>query len=104
MENWTSDTEKELTQIIKDWLKQKGKTQAQFKYILNSETSRMPALIEKLKEEYLLGGLPKLASKLCQIESEWISNEDPIQQDSQKEDPFGQLDLVLQEIIEEYDK
>ena len=66
----------------------------------------MPALLETLKKEYLQGGLPKVASRLCIIEESWSNNKhlgkepetstlkNPI-------DPFDQLDLLLEEIRED---
>tara|TARA_B100000700_G_C14346536_1_gene535173 strand:- start:7 stop:318 length:312 start_codon:yes stop_codon:yes gene_type:complete len=103
MKNWTADVEKELTQIIKDWLKQQGKTQADLKSSLNSESSRMPLIIDVLKKEYLLGGLPKLAARLCQIEMDWKLKDKNKESKVNAQDSFGQLDLVLQEILEDYD-
>ena len=34
----------------------------------------MPALMEVLEREHRLGGLPRLAAKLCSIEADWINN------------------------------
>ena len=52
MAKWNSQIEEELTILIKDWLKQKGKTQKDLRKILNASSDRMPTLIEVLKKEY----------------------------------------------------
>ena len=102
MKKWSDEIEAELSLLIKEWLKQHGKTQKDLKLTLGTDSERMPALIKILKKEYLLGGLPKLASKLCTIEENWHK---PIQTErtnqSNKKDPFSQLDLLLEELKED---
>tara|TARA_Y100001968_G_scaffold320056_1_gene352496 strand:- start:256 stop:579 length:324 start_codon:yes stop_codon:yes gene_type:complete len=102
MTKWDEATEEELTLLIKDWLKQQGKTQADLKTSLEAISSRMPALIDALKKEYYIGGLPQLARKLCFIEETWSkSHSDPDNKKEPLEDPFGQLDLLVKEIKED---
>ena len=92
--------EVEITLLIKDWLKQKGKTQKDLRKVLNASSDRMPSLLESLKKEYHQGGLPKLASVLCKIEEAWSVN-NQIFSDETKSDPFSQLDLLLEELKED---
>ena len=101
MTPWTEGTKEELAAIIKDWLKQQGRTQADLSKSLQALSSRMPALIEVLERDYQLGGLQKVAAHLCSVEKEWNgSQEDPSIKPSDS-DPFGQLDLILEEIRED---
>ena len=46
-------------------------SQKDLKQSLNGVSERMPALIEILHKEYLSGGIPKVASRLCEIEESW---------------------------------
>ncbi len=101
MAKWTPEIEEEIILLIKDWLKQKGRTQADLKRSLQSESSRMPALIEVLKKDFMQGGLPKLAGRLCSIESEWASSPQTNNNIEETEDPLGQLDLLLEELRDE---
>ena len=71
MPKWTQKLEEDLTLLIKDWLKHNGKTQVDLREHLKTNSSRMPALIESLRKEYSLGGIPKVAQKLCEIENDW---------------------------------
>ena len=61
MNKWSPEIEKKLTALIKDWLKQHGRTQADLKNSLQADSSRMPAILDILKRAYLRGGLPKIA-------------------------------------------
>ena len=95
--------EEELVVVLKDWLKHQGRTQADLRRSLRATSTRMPALMEVLEREHQRGGLPKLAARLCSIEAEWERNPSPDgaldrKADSNEADPFGQLDLLLQEI------
>ena len=101
MERWNKHIEEEITLLIKDWLKQKGKTQKDLRNILNASSERMPVLIETLKTEYSSGGLPKLAGVLCSIEETWSEHNHPKEKEERNSDPFGQLDLLLEEIKED---
>ena len=51
MARWSSQIEEELTLLLKDWLKQQGRTQADLKRSLKAESTRMPALMNILKTE-----------------------------------------------------
>ncbi len=106
MKKWSPQLEEELALLIKDWLKTKERTQADLRRSLNSESSRMPALLENLKKEYLKGGMRNIAKILCQVEKGWANKNDHVQPDTtatktQDVDPFGQLDLLLEEIRED---
>ena len=68
MTNWSPEIESELTLLIKEWLKHHGRSQADLQEQIQSNTSRMPALIEVLKNDFELGGLQKLVYRLCVIE------------------------------------
>tara|TARA_B100000700_G_scaffold267666_1_gene307670 strand:+ start:91 stop:411 length:321 start_codon:yes stop_codon:yes gene_type:complete len=103
MEKWTNETEEKLTLLIKEWLKNQGRTQVDLKESLQALSSRMPALIEVLKKEYSLGGIAKVAEKLCSIENDWSQEEqfNKVNQEHSKNDPFNQLDLLLEELQED---
>ncbi len=110
MPKWSKQIEEELTNLLKDWLKHHGRTQADLKNSLEVDSSRMPFLLDKLKREYDSEGSQGVMVRLCEIEREWSKNlenyskeqTDPkaIGQDNIKmhSDPFGQLDFLLQEI------
>ena len=103
MNPWSPDVEEELALVLKDWLKQQGRTQADLRRSLRATSTRMPALMEVLEREHRLGGLPRLAAKLCSIEADWINNAPAHASASAgglktDTDPFGQLDLLLREI------
>ena len=104
MEKWNTQIELEVTLLLKDWLKQKGKTQKDLRNILNASSDIMPSIIDILKKEYSSGGLPKLASILCSIEDKWSSNKNDLEKAEAKKDPFSQLDLLLEEIQEDCSK
>jgi hypothetical protein len=96
--------EEELVVVLKDWLKHQGRTQADLRRSLKATSTRMPALIEVLEREHRMGGLPKLAARLCAIEADWErypasgEGQTDLLSDNNEADPFGQLDLLLQEI------
>ena len=98
MAKWNKSLEEEITLLIKDWLKQKKKTQKDLKRVLNANSERMPVLIETLKSEYSLGGLPQLLSVLCAIEESWANNNELKKSERVLADPFDQLDLLLEEL------
>ncbi len=98
MEPWTRETEKELTLLIKDWLKGQGRTQSDLGKSLKANSSRMPALIEVLKEEFKKGGMAFVASKLCCIEKRWVTGQGNQPESNESPDPFSQLDFILQEL------
>ncbi len=101
MSPWSPQVEEELGLLLKDWLKQHGRTQADLRHSLKAASSRMPALLEVLKQEFSQGGLPNIASRLCKIEEAWSSNNPINSEGIQIADPFGQLDLLLEEIRED---
>ncbi len=84
-------------------LKQQGKTQADLRQSLQACSTRMPAILEVLEREYELGGLPKLAHRLCEIEESWTQNKTSNSSVISNNDPFGQLDLLLEELREDSD-
>ena len=100
MPGWSPDFENDLTQLLKDWLKGQGRTQADLRRSLRAASTRMPSILEVLEQDYKAHGLHGLASRLCQVESEWHGEERPFDANTTKTaaDPFGQLDLLLQEI------
>ena len=100
MSGWSPDFENDLTQLLKDWLKSQSRTQADLRRSLRAASTRMPSILEVLERDYKAQGLQGLASRLCQVEKEWHGEERPFAADAAKTaaDPFGQLDLLLQEI------
>ncbi len=103
MKNWTKDIEDELVSILKDWLKKQGRTQQDLSKSLNAESSRMSALLEVLRKDFVSGGFKNVAASLCRIEESWAeeefsptSNKETVSENST--DPFDQLDLLLEEI------
>jgi len=103
MSSWSVEFEEEITLLLKDWLKQQGRTQADLRRSLHAESTRMPALLKALKQEHHRGGLPKLAELLCSIEKDWAEAKTNAPEESKAGDPFGQLDLLLQEIRDDCD-
>ncbi len=106
MTNWSTEIQEEFGSLIKDWLKLHGKTQADLSKSLQAMSTRMPAILEVLEREYRIGGLPKVAARLCDIEAEWERNGEgrPLPKEEEEPDPFGQLDLILQEIKDDFKK
>ena len=101
--NWTTELEEDLILLIKDWLKQTGKTQSELCQSLNLPSSRMPTLIDFLKKDYISGGVPQIANRLCEIEALWTSTEDSRIKKKPESKKSGQLDL-LDEIREDLSK
>ncbi len=93
-DGWSKEIEEDLIVLIKDWLKQTGRTQSELCQNLKLPSSRLPTLIEFLKKDFLSGGIPKVASRLCEVEELW---------ENDKGDSPGQLDL-LDEICEDLSK
>ena len=100
MSGWTPEFEADLTMLLKDWLKQQGRTQADLRRNLRAVSTRMPALLEVLEREHKMRGLAGLADRLCSVEAEWHgqTSSEPAGVTTADDDPFGQLDLLLQEI------
>ena len=103
MPGWTPEFETDLTLLLKDWLKQQGRTQADLRRSLRAVSTRMPTLLEVLAREHRLHGLSGLATRLCQVEAEWHGEqtEGGREESPGGADPFGQLDMLLQEIRED---
>ncbi len=102
-EPWSKDIEEELILLIKDWLKQTGRTQSELCQTLNLPSARMPTLIESLKKDFYAGGIPKIANRLCEVEELWINNGEEKKKKSFELNSSGQLDL-LDEICEDLSK
>ena len=100
MSGWTPEFEADLTLLLKDWLKQQGRTQADLRRNLRAVSTRMPALLEVLEREHNMRGLAGLADRLCSVEAEWHGppSKDSGEDATTADDPFGQLDLLLREI------
>ena len=106
MSQWSQETEDELILLIKDWLKAQGRTQADLRESLQADSARMHALIDALKKEFLKGGLPKVAARLCKVEEAWTNGSKEVGETEKNNinkstDPFGQLDLLLEKIRED---
>ena len=104
MTKWSEKTEEQLILFIKDWLKQIGKNQSDLCQYLKLPSTRMPVLIEALKKEFISGGIPKVATRLCEIEHKWLKDGGSVSTNIvDNSDPFGQLDLLYDEICEDCD-
>ena len=102
-EHWSKEIEEDLILLIKDWLKQTGRTRSELCHSLNLPSSRMPTLIQSLKKDFSSGGITKIANRLCEVEESWENNfGDKIKKNSQL-NSSGQLDL-LDEICEDLSK
>ncbi len=102
-ERWTKDLEEDLILFIKDWLKQTGRKQSELCQTLNLPSARMPTLIEYLKKDFNSGGIPKIASRLCEVEELWTNSGEVKTKKSFELKSSGQLDL-LDEICEDLSK
>jgi hypothetical protein len=87
MASLTSEQLEDLQTFLKDWLRHSGRTQSDLRRALRAGSIRMPVLLEELNRLHAQQGLVGLAERLCGIEDEWA-----------REDPMGQLDLLLEEI------
>ena len=102
-ERWSKDIEEDLMILIKDWLKQTGRTQSELCQTLNLPSARMPTLIESLKKDFNSGGIPKIAYRLCKVEEIWANGGESKTKMSFELSSSGQLDL-LDEICEDLSK
>ena len=102
-EIWSKDIEQDLILLIKDWLKQTGRTQSELCQSLNLPSSRMPTLIESLKKDFSSGGIPKIVNRLCEVEELWTNDEEGKTKMSFELNSSEQLDL-LDEICEDLSK
>ncbi|MBW3041601.1 hypothetical protein [Prochlorococcus marinus] len=105
-DQWSKDIEEDLILLIKDWLRQTGRTQSELCQSLNLPSTRFPILIDFLKKDFFSGGIPKIANRLCEIENLWKKDEKDISKDKKKNielNTSGQLDL-LDEICEDLSK
>ena len=101
--SWTTELEEDLILLIKDWLKQTGKTQSELCQSLNLPSARIQALIDFLKKDFLSGGIPKIANRLCEIEELWIKDEGKNSKMKLDLNTSAQLDL-LDEICDDLSK
>jgi len=102
-ERWSKDIEEDLVLLIKDWLRQTGRTQSELCQSLHLPSARMPTLIESLKKDFNSGGIPKVANRLCEVEELWNNGEEGKTKKSFELNSSGQLDL-LDEICEDLSK
>tara|TARA_Y100001968_G_C18698106_1_gene410005 strand:+ start:110 stop:442 length:333 start_codon:yes stop_codon:yes gene_type:complete len=102
-EPWSKEIEEDLILLIKDWLRQTGRTQSELCQSLNLPSARMPTLIEYLKKDFCTGGIPKIANRLCEVEELFSKNGEEEKNMNLKSNSSGQLDL-LDEICEDLKK
>ena len=102
-ERWSKDLEEDIVLLIKDWLRQTGKTQSELCKSLNLPSARMPTLIEYLKKDFCSGGIPRIAHRLCEIEELWENDKGGETKNRLELKSSGQLDL-LDEICEDLSK
>jgi hypothetical protein len=87
----------DLQAFLKDWLRHRGRTQADLRRALHASSIRMPVLLEALQITYARQGVAGLAEQLCAVEDCWQQDGGaPVALDAAEE--LGQLDLLLQEI------
>ncbi len=101
-EHWSKEIEEDLILLIKDWLRQTGRTQVELCQSLNLPSARMPTLIDFLKKDFISGGIPIIAKRLCEVEEVWKKDEGE-EEKSLELNSSGQLDL-LDEICEDLSK
>tara|TARA_B100000700_G_scaffold283846_1_gene336621 strand:+ start:271 stop:603 length:333 start_codon:yes stop_codon:yes gene_type:complete len=103
LNSWSKEIEEELILLIKDWLRQMGKTQSELCQSLGLPSTRMPALIDFLKKDFFSGGVPQVAHRLCEIESLWRDQKGESPNEIVQLNSSSQLDL-LDEICEDLSK
>ena len=99
-DKWSKEIEEDLILLIKDWLRQTGRTQSELCQSLNLPSARMPTLIESLKKDFNSGGIPKIANRLCEVEELWTKGGRGNTKKNFDLNSPGQLDL-LDEICNE---
>ncbi len=102
-DDWSQDIEEELILLIKDWLRQIGKTQSELCQSLNLSSARIPTLIDFLRKDFISGGIPKVANRLCEIEALWTNVKGEKAEKDIELNTSAQLDL-LDEICEDLSK
>ena len=102
-DGWSKEVEEDLILLIKDWLRQTGRTQSELCQSLNLPSSRIQTLIDFLKNDFISGGIPKIANRLCETESLWTKDEGQKQKKNIELNTSAQLDL-LDEICEDLSK
>ena len=100
---WSKEIEEDLILLVKDWLRQTGRTQSELCKSLNLPSSRIPILIDFLKKDFISGGIPNIASRLCEIEALWITDEGKRPKKNIELNTSEQLDL-LDEICKDLSK
>ncbi len=101
--SWSKEIEEDLILLIKDWLRQTGRTQSELCQSLNLPSARIPTLIDFLKKDFISGGIPRIASRLCEVEELWEDDKGGKTKNSLDLNSSGQLDL-LDEICEDLSK
>ena len=104
-ERWSKEIEEDLILLVKDWLRQTGRTQSELCQSLNLPSARIPTLINFLKKDFILGGIPQIANRLCEIEALWTEEQGSVSKKKNKIElnNSGQLDL-LDEICDDLSK
>ena len=102
-DGWSKEIEEDLILLIKDWLRQTGRTQSELCHSLNLPSSRIQTLIDFLKTDFISGGIPKIANRLCEIELLWTKDEGQKPKNNIELNTSAQLDL-LDEICEDLSK
>jgi hypothetical protein len=59
MPGWSPDFENDLTQLLKEWLKSQGRTQADLRRSLRAASTRLPSILEVLERDYKAQGTPR---------------------------------------------
>ena len=119
MNKLSSQEEKELIVLIKDWLKSHGFSQTDLAAQLKIKSSRTSEIINKLKDLYKKGGIINIAKNLIKIEQHWINtknnnnnvdinNEEYSYLEENKRHGYNQLDLNykldLDELMDQMEK
>ena len=102
---WSKEIEEDIILLIKDWLRQIGRTQSELCQSLNLPSARIQTLIDFLKKDFSSGGIPQIAKRLCEIEALWKGDEEGTSKKKKKIEltNSAQLDL-LDEICEDLSK